>query len=142
MPRPPRPSSRPPRPPATDGAAAALRPQLERARLELRALFRALDDLGLAQELPEDLQLLFELDADFAEALWALDQPPGRLNMALMVRETQASLAALPAARADFLALLDGKRATRLAQQVARVHVELRPADAYLQVPGRDPDAG
>ena len=39
------------------------------------------------------------MDADFAEALWALDQPPGHLNMAIMVRDTQASLVALPAAR-------------------------------------------
>ncbi|HEY3357209.1 MAG TPA: hypothetical protein VGQ83_28425 [Polyangia bacterium] len=137
MARPPRPAPHTPSP-SGDGAGA-LRPHLERARLELRALFRALDELRLAQELPDDLALLFDLDADFAEALWALDQPPGNLNMALMVRDTQASLAALPEARADFLALFDGKRAARVAQHVARIQAQLRPADAYLQVPGRDP---
>ena len=141
MARSPRPAPHGARPSGAD-EAAALRPHLERARLELRALFRALDELVLAQELPDDLELLFELDADFAEALRALDQPPGHLNMAIMVRDTQASLVALPAARADFVAPFDGTRARRLTQHAARVHAQLRPADAYLQVPGRDPGAG
>jgi hypothetical protein len=29
---------------------------------------------------------LFELDADYAEALWALDHPPGRIDVRAMVR--------------------------------------------------------
>jgi hypothetical protein len=47
-----------------------LEPELEAARLELLALFRALDRLDLtAGEIPQDLlRELFELDADFAEA--------------------------------------------------------------------------
>ena len=45
--------------------------QLEDARLDLLALFRALDQLDLTpNEIPQPiLRELFELDADFAEAL-------------------------------------------------------------------------
>ena len=75
-----------------------LRSRLETARLDLLALFRALDRMTLTQEqIPQRLlQQLFELDADFVEALWGLDQPPGKLNMQAMVRDT---LDQLPAAR-------------------------------------------
>jgi len=61
---------------------ADLRARLETSRLDLLALFRALDRLGLAlAEIPQRLiRQLFELDADCAEALWALDQPPGTLG--------------------------------------------------------------
>jgi hypothetical protein len=48
-----------------------LRARLEAARLDLLALFRALDQMDLtALEIPQRLlQQLFELDADCAEAL-------------------------------------------------------------------------
>ena len=57
-----------------------LRPRLEAARLNLLALFRALNRLDLSPaEIPQRLiRQLFELDGDYAEALWALDQPPQR----------------------------------------------------------------
>src|SRR5258708_38836540 len=50
-----------------------LRRHLETARLDLLALFRALDRMNLAPaEIPQRLiRQLFELDADYAEALWA-----------------------------------------------------------------------
>ena len=67
-----------------------LRGQLESTRLDLLALFRALDRMRLAQDVPPELRALGELDADFAEALWALDQPPGRFDFAVMVRDTTA----------------------------------------------------
>jgi hypothetical protein len=59
---------------------ADLRARLEAARLDLLALFRTLDRMDLApSEIPQRLiRQLFELDADYAEALWALDQPPER----------------------------------------------------------------
>jgi hypothetical protein len=49
-----------------------LRSRLEAARLDLLALFRALDRMDLtAREIPQlILRQLFELDADYAEALW------------------------------------------------------------------------
>ncbi|MBA3356240.1 MAG: hypothetical protein H0U18_09980, partial [Pyrinomonadaceae bacterium] len=63
------------------GSAAAeipadLRARLEAARLDLLALFRALDRMNLSSaEIPQRLiRQLFELDADYVEALWALDQ--------------------------------------------------------------------
>ena len=54
-----------------------LRARLEVARLDLLALFRALDRMDLSpEEIPQRLlRQLFEMDADYAEALWALDQP-------------------------------------------------------------------
>jgi hypothetical protein len=59
-----------------------LRARLVTARLDLLALFRALDRMDLSPiEIPQRLiRQLFELDADFVAALWALDQPPRRLN--------------------------------------------------------------
>jgi hypothetical protein len=60
---------------------ADLRARLEAARLDLLALFRALDRMDLAPaEIPQRLiRQLFELDADFAEALsgpWISPQEP------------------------------------------------------------------
>src|SRR5882672_3954536 len=71
-----------------------LRARLEVARLDLLALFRALDRMDLSPaEIPQRLlRQLFELDADLAEALWALDQPAGRLDLRAMLRDTLAAL--------------------------------------------------
>src|SRR5437867_1753943 len=59
-----------------------LRARLEVARLDLLALFRALDGMNLSpEEIPQRLlRQLLEWDADLAEALWALDQPAGSLD--------------------------------------------------------------
>jgi len=77
-----------------------LRPRLETARLDLLALFRALDRMDLPPaEIPQRLiRQLFELDADYAEALWALDQPPATLDMPTMLRHTLIALEQLPEA--------------------------------------------
>jgi hypothetical protein len=79
---------------------ADLRARLETARLDLLALFRALDRMHLTpQQLPQRLiRQLFELDADYVEALWGLDQPPGKLSVSALLRDTQAALEQLPAA--------------------------------------------
>jgi len=81
-----------------------LRARLEGARLDLLALFRALDRMDLSPtEIPQRLiRQLFELDADYVEALWALDQPPGSLDLHGMLRDTLAALDQLPAAWARF----------------------------------------
>ena len=70
-----------------------LRTRLEAARLDLLALFRTLDRMNLsAGEIPQRLlQQLFELDADYAEALWALDQPAGSLDRRATHLEDTAS---------------------------------------------------
>jgi hypothetical protein len=82
-------------------APADLRARLERARLETRALLRALDQGRLApRDLPHAaLAHLAALAADCAEALWALDQPLATLDVDAMVRDTLTSLDALPLAR-------------------------------------------
>jgi hypothetical protein len=76
---------------------ADLRARLERARLDTLALLRAVDQAHLApHDLPHAaLAHLATLDADCAEALWALDQPPGALDVDAMIRETLTSLDAL-----------------------------------------------
>jgi len=65
------------------------------------ALLRAIDRAFIApRNLPEhELHQLYELDADCAEALWALDQPAGSLDFRAMVRDSLASLDQLAAAR-------------------------------------------
>jgi hypothetical protein len=62
---------------------ADLRARQETARLDLLALFRALGQMDLLPaEIPQrPLRQLFELDADYAEALWVLDQPPASLDL-------------------------------------------------------------
>jgi len=121
--------------------AEQLRPRLEEARLELRALYRSLDRMRLAQELPAGLRRLQELDADFAEALWVLDQPRGRFNLSAMVDDTLASLSRLAPARAAFLASFDDATRAALEDRAQATRTVLSPTDAYLEIPGRDPAA-
>lgn len=125
-------------------AAAGLRPQLEACRLDMRALFRALDRMRLAQDLPTELRRLQELDADFAEALWVLDQPDQPLekfDLRAMARDTLASLARLVAVREAFLAVFDAPTRAQLEARVQATRSVLSPRDAYLDIPGIDPAA-
>ncbi|MGA3077952.1 MAG: hypothetical protein ABSG56_30275 [Bryobacteraceae bacterium] len=119
---------------------AGLRARLEAARLDLLALFRALDRMDLTpSEIPQRLiRQLFELDADYAEALWALDQAPGTLD-AKALRDTLAALEQLPAASTRLRKNLPPRAHPRLAQLEVTVRQSLLPAEAYSMVPGRDP---
>lgn len=121
-----------------------LRPRLETARLDLLALFRALGRMDLPPtEIPQRLiRQLFELDADYAEALWALDQPPGTLDMPTMLRHTLAALEQLPRARALFRKQLPSRIHPAFTQLECKVRNELDPKQAYNMVPGRDPLIG
>jgi len=123
---------------------ADLRARLEAARLDLLALFRALDRMDLTPaEIPQRLiRQLFELDADYAEALWALDQPPGNLDLQLMLRDTLAALEQLPEAASRFRKNLPRRAHPVLAQLEVTVRQSLLPAEAYNMVPGRDPQSG
>lgn len=121
--------------------AEQLRPQLEEARLELRALYRALDRMLLAQDMPVQLRRLQELDADLAEALYVLDRRPGGMDWGAMIGDTRASLARLPAARAAFFATFDDATRAELEERACLTRDVLAPRDAYLEIPGRDPDA-
>lgn len=95
----------------------------------------------LAQELPARLRRLQELDADFAEALWGLDQPHGRFNLAAMIEDTLASLNRLASARATFLASFDEDTKAAIEERAQATRTVLSPTDTYLEVPGRDPAA-
>jgi hypothetical protein len=121
-----------------------LRPRLEKARLDLLALFRALDRMDLSPaEIPQRLiGKLFELDADYVEALWALDQPPASLDLHAMLRDTLAALDQLPEACARFRTHLSRRAQPILAQLEITVRSTLDPAEAYSMVPGRAPQNG
>jgi len=123
---------------------ADLRARLEAARLDLLALFRALDRMDLAPaEIPQRLiRQLFELDADYAEALWALDQPAGALDLRLMLRDTLAALEQFPEASNRLRKNLPSRARPALAQLEATVRQGLLPAEAYNMVPGRGPQNG
>jgi hypothetical protein len=121
-----------------------LRARLETARLDLLALFRALDQMDLTpSEIPQRLlRQLFELDADYAEALWALDQPPGTLDIRSMLRDTLAAVEQLPAALSRFRSNLPPRSDPALTRLEPAVRDRLRLVDAYNMVPGRDPQIG
>jgi hypothetical protein len=121
-----------------------LRLRLEAARLELLTLFRALDRMDLTPvEIPQRLiRQLFELDADYVEALWALDQPPGSLDLRAMLRDTLAALEQLPQAQVRFRKNLPHRVHSTLAQLEASIRNSLQPGEAYSMVPGRDPQNG
>jgi hypothetical protein len=121
-----------------------LRARLEAARLDLLALFRALDRMDLsAAEIPQRLiHQLFELDADYGEALWALDQPPGSLDLRAMLRDTLAALEQLPDALARFRKTLPQRAHSTLPALEMSVRKTLDPIEAYNMVPGRDPHNG
>lgn len=121
-----------------------LRRRLEAARLDLLALFRALDRMDLSPaEIPQRLiRQLFELDADFAEALWALDQPPGALDLQAMLRDTLAALDQLPEASTQLRQNLPHRAHPALTQLETTVRSTLLPREAYNMVPGRDPQTG
>jgi hypothetical protein len=121
-----------------------LRLRLEAARLELLTLFRALDRMDLTPvEIPQRLiRQLFELDADYVEALWALDQPAGSLDLRAMLRDTLAALEQLPQAQVRFRKNLPHRVHSTLAQLEAGIRNSLQPGEAYSMVPGRDPQNG
>jgi hypothetical protein len=94
-------------------------------------------------EIPQRLiRQLFELDADYAEALWALDQPPGNLDLRLMLRDTLAALEQLPEAAFRFRKNLPRRAHPVLAQLEVTVRQSLLPAEAYNMVPDRNPQSG
>lgn len=118
-----------------------LRHRLEVARLELRTLFRAADQLHVGQHLPDELQRLFELDADFAEVLHLMDMAPRTIDTRAMLRDTESSFNAVAPARAEFLATLRPPERKRFEAHVLTVRATLLPTAAYVDIPGRDPNA-
>ncbi len=114
------------------GVPADLRARLEQARLDTLALLRALDHaLGSHAAAPTaPLAILAEADADCAEALWALDEPPSTLDLGAMVRDTTATLATCPARASTSARRCPRRRATRssaLSATSARRSTRVRP---------------
>ena len=119
---------------------ADLRARLEQARLDTLALLRALDrGLGSHAAPTAPLAALAEADADCAEALWALDQPPGTLDVAAMVRDTLATLARLPRTRQRVRAALPQPTRDHVTALERDIRATLDPREAYNDIPGRDP---
>lgn len=121
-----------------------LRARLEASRLDLLTLFRALDQMDLTPlEVPQRLlQQLFELDADYAEALWALDQPQGTFDLRAMLRDTLAALDQLPNATSRFRKHLPKRAHPVLLKLEPVIRESLNPNEAYNMVPGREPQNG
>ena len=129
---------RSPRP--VPGVPPDLRLRLEAARLDTLAVLRALDHVHVPPtHLQPQLHTLYQLDADCAEALWALDQPAGTLDLRLMARDTLVSLEALPNARAQVRARLRAAASAALHTLEPTIRASLDPREAYNDVPGRDP---
>jgi hypothetical protein len=118
-----------------------LRARLERARLDTLALLRALDQGRLTpRDLPHAaLAQMATLDADCAEALWALDQPPGTLDVDTMVRDTLTSLDTLADVRAQVRLGIPAASRSHLQTLEPLIRATLDPREAYNDVPGRDP---
>src|SRR5260370_35744390 len=96
-----------------------------------------------AVEIPEWLiRKLLELHADYVEALWALDQPAGSLDLRAMLRDTLAALEQLPHAQARFRKNLPHRVHSSLAQLEASIRNSLQQAEAYTMVPVLDPQNG
>jgi hypothetical protein len=94
-------------------------------------------------EIPQRLiRQLFELDANYVEALWALDQPTGKLDWHAMLRDTLAALEQLPQACARFRNHLPSRAHPTLSTLEAELRNRLHPTQAYSMVPGRDPQNG
>ena len=127
-----------------DLVSPQLEPELEAARLDLLALFRALDRLDLAaSEIPQDLlRELFELDADFAEALHVLDFPMRGLDVRALVEDTRASLRRAPAIRRRFLAKLPFRATEPLQRWITTIRSKLMRDDARHAIPPQDPRVG
>src|SRR6266852_5628260 len=103
------------------------------------------DARGMAHHSPVEipqrlLRQLFELDADLAEALWALDQPEGSLHRRAMLRDTLAALDQLPPKCAQFRGKLPARAHPTPEQLEGGVRKALNLKEAYNMVPGRDPE--
>lgn len=116
-----------------------LRSRLEIARLDTLALMRALDHLHLAGDLLAHPMLrgLFELDADCAEALSVLLRPPGfAIDWTAMVRDTEATLRRLPAAREKVRRLMGPDDLAQLLAHELALRESLGAAEAYNGIQG------
>ena len=104
-------------------------------------LLRALDQTAFApRDLPHvALAALARLDADCAEALWALNQAPGALDLDAMVRDTLTSLNTLGEIRAHVRLGVPAASRPRLQTLEPLIRATLDPREVYNDVPGANP---
>jgi hypothetical protein len=115
---------------------ADLRARLEHARLDTLALLRALDHgLGPHPAPTTPLTALAEADADCAEALWALDQPPGTVDVAAMVRDTTVTLGHLPRTQQRVRAALPPPLRAHVSRLERDLRAMLDAREAYNDIP-------
>lgn len=113
---------------------ADLRERLEVARLDTLALMRTMDLLHLADHLANHPTFveMYELDADCAEALKVLLEPPGfPIDWAAMVRDTELSLREIADARERVRQTLDARARQELLAKEPHTRGQLEPEDAY-----------
>lgn len=127
-----------------DRVPANLESKLKAGRLDLLALFRAIDRLPMdARELPRRiLEELFDLDGDYALALSALEEPAVSIDIRRMMRDTRRSLGRLAETRSRFLGSLPAWRRAQLEAKTRAVRPTLTEQDAWHSIPGKDPMAG
>jgi hypothetical protein len=73
------------------------------------------------------------------EALWALDQPAGRLDLRAMLRDTLTALHQLSEVTTQFRSKLPRRAHPRLTTLELSIRKSLNPREAYNMVPGRNP---
>jgi hypothetical protein len=121
-----------------------LRARLEAARLDLLALFRALEShaSGAAADSATTHPAAIRTRRRLCGSSLGLDQPPGKLNPRAMLRDTLAALEQLPVACSRFRKALPSQAQPTLPQLELTVRVNLSPTEAHNMVPGRDPQNG
>lgn len=85
------------------------------------------------------MQQLAVLDADCAEALWALDQPAGPLDRRAMLRDTLAALEQLLETCAQVRTRLPDTTSVLVLKLEPTIRASLHPREAYNDAPGHDP---
>lgn len=68
-----------------------------------------------------------------------MDLAPRGIDARAMLRDTFSSFEQVPVARAEFLATLAASVRKRLEAHVTTVRAGLRPEDAHIDIPSRDP---
>jgi hypothetical protein len=77
----------------------------------------------------------FELDADYVEALWALDQTSDRFKLWARLRDTSAALERMPQLLTKFRRLLPPRAQSTLPAPERSVRKSLNPGGAYKNGP-------
>jgi hypothetical protein len=77
--------------------------------------------------------------ADYVEALWGLDRPPGKLSLPAMLRDTLVAIEQPTDVCSRLRSSLPQRSQPKLPRLEAFIRTQLNPAEAYNMVPGRDP---